>query len=410
MRLAMLEPDPMPGVIARAAFQEKNGVGLRAAVLTVKEGKRHFGLTLARYGIQAVWVEIANGGDGPLHYFAISTDPDYFSASEVAYRAHCVLSPGRNRSIDQAFQAQALATFIPAGATRSGFVFTHADAGLKFLTFGLLSTAGPLKFRFVMPVAGPTYSVQKIRFDHLYDDRSRTNVTLEGLRGQLEALPATVTNKAQNRRGDPLNLVIVGDYDDSVFPFIERGWRLDEPLDLHSILNTLRSVVFGTEYLTSPLSPLYVFGRQQDVSFQKARNSISQRNHLRLWLSPIQFEGRPVWIGQISRDIGIKLTTTSWYLTTHKISPHVDDDREYLLQDLTLSGFVSHYGFVSGAQASSGDAPSVNLGHDPYFSDGLRLVIFLDGNRPTSDPVRFLNWDTPAYLSSKPAAEPDNAA
>jgi hypothetical protein len=402
--------DPMPAVMARAAFQEKNKVGLRAAVLTVEESKRRFGVPLARYGIQAVWTEIVNGSNGPLYYLAVSTDRNYFSASEVAYRAHRLFSPSRNRTIDRAFQTQALATFIPAGATRSGFVFTHADAGLKFLTFGLASPTGPLKFRFVIPVAGPTYAVQKVRFDHLYEASGRTNVTLEGLRHQLEALPATVTNKAQNRRGDPLNLVIVGDYDDSIFPFIERGWRLDEPLDLHSILNTMRSVVFGTEYLTSPLSPLYVFDRQQDVSFQKARNSISQRNHLRLWLSPIMMEGRPVWIGQISRDIGVKLTTTSWYLTTHKISPSVDEDREYLLQDLMLSGFISHYGFVAGAQVSTDDAPCVNLGHDPYFSDGLRLVILLDANRRAGDPIRFLDWEVPAYLSTIRDAEQIDAA
>ena len=39
---------------------------------------------------------------------------------------------------------------------------------------------------------------------------------------------------------------------------------------------------------------------------------------------------------QISRDIGIKLTTSSWHLTAHRISPEVDQDRFYLLQDLIL--------------------------------------------------------------------------
>jgi len=59
-------------------------------------------------------------------------------------------------------------------------------------------------------------------------------------------------------------------------------------------------------------------------------------------------DGLQVWVGQISRDIGIKLTTQSWYLTTHIISPEVDQDRFYLVQDLILSGAVSRFGFVGG--------------------------------------------------------------
>jgi hypothetical protein len=61
-----------------------------------------------------------------------------------------------------------------------------------------------------------------------------------------------------------------------------------------------------------------------------------------LWLAPFTIDGLQVWVGQISRDIGIKLTTQSWYLTTHLISPEVDQDRFYLMQDLILSGAVAH--------------------------------------------------------------------
>ena len=68
-----------------------------------------------------------------------------------------------------------------------------------------------------------------------------------------------------------------------------------------------------------------------------------------------------MWVGQISRDIGIKLTTQSWYLTTHRISPEVDQDRFYLLQDLIMSGAVSRFGFVRGVGASSMPHPRVNL-------------------------------------------------
>ena len=101
-----------------------------------------------------------------------------------------------------------------------------------------------------------------------------------------------------------------------------------------------KAFLLRSQYDTAPVSPLYVFGRFQDIALQKARSSVSRRNHLRLWLAPFTVEHHSVWIGQISRDIGIKLTTKSWYLTTHRISPYVDQDRDYLLQDLLLSGGV----------------------------------------------------------------------
>jgi CDP-diacylglycerol pyrophosphatase len=47
---------------------------------------------------------------------------------------------------------------------------------------------------------------------------------------------------------------------------------------------------------------------------------------LRLWRAPFTIDDEYVWVGQISRDIGIKFTTQSWYLTTHRISPEVVQD------------------------------------------------------------------------------------
>ena len=122
-------------------------------------------------------------------------------------------------------------------------------------------------------------------------------------------------------------------------------------------------------------------GVSGSVALQKARDTVSLRNHLRLWLAPFTINGLQVWVGQISRDIGIKLTTQSWYLTTHRISPEVDQDRFYLLQDLMMSGAVSRFGFVRGAGVSSLPNPRVNLTGDPYLTDGLRLVLFLNEPR-----------------------------
>jgi LssY C-terminus len=33
----------------------------------------------------------------------------------------------------------------------------------------------------------------------------------------------------------------------------------------------------------------------------------------------MRFEGKPVWVGQVSRDIGVRFTLATWNLVTHRI-------------------------------------------------------------------------------------------
>jgi hypothetical protein len=282
---------------------------------------------------------------------------------------------------------------IPQERTAAGFVFTHREGGLKLFEVGFETDRQMLRFRFVLPVGGSSYAIEKVDFGSIYPSGTVEAVDLATLREKLAQLRCCTVNKAGNTNGDPLNIVVVGHGIDALFAFIERGWRLDEPFDLHSVYRTIRAFLFGNEYLNAPVSPLYVFGRQQDVALQKARDTVSLRNHLRLWLAPFTIDGLQVWVGQISRDIGIKLTTQSWYLTTHIISPEVDQDRFYLMQDLILSGAVSRFGFVRGVGASSMPDPRVNLTGEPYLTDGLRLVLFLNEPRRTFDQIDFLDWE-----------------
>jgi hypothetical protein len=139
-----------------------------------------------------------------------------------------------------------------------------------------------------------------------------------------------------------------------------------------------------------------VFDRREDVALQKARSTINERIHARLWLTPYTFESRRVWIGQVSRDIGVRLTDQTWNLTTHKIGPDVDFDRAYLLQDLLMSGFVERYGFVEGVGAAAASTPRTNLTGDPYYTDGLRLVVFLSTQTKRLTETARLPWELPS--------------
>jgi hypothetical protein len=381
--------------MSRSEVRQQGAVTVRAAVLTDDESEQYFGASLADHGIQVVWLSVDNASDLRLRFLPIVTDPNYFSAPEVERLLRAWWRrDSASALIASAVAQSAMPDVIPQKRTAAGFVFTHREGGLKLFEVGFETDRQMLRLRFVLPVGGgSSYAIEKVDFGSIYPPGTVEAVDLAALREKLAQLRCCVVNKAGSVNGDPLNIVVVGRGIDALFAFIERGWRLDEPFDLHSTYRTIRAFLFGSEYLNAPVSPLYVFGRRQDVALQKARDNISQRNHLRLWLAPFTIDGLQVWVGQISRDIGIKLTTQSWYLTTHVISPEVDQDRFYLMQDLILSGAVSRFGFVRGVGVSSMPDPRVNLTGEPYLTDGLRLVLFLNEPRLAFDQIDFLDWE-----------------
>jgi hypothetical protein len=388
-------PDPSGRdvFISRAVTQQQGQVTVRAAVLSDDESLRYFGVALADQGIQAVWLSVENDGDGIFYYLPATTDPNYYTTPEASRLFHSWL-PGEADKLRESFFAQeAMPDIVGPRQKASGFVLTHREGGVKFLRASFVGAGQRFDFRFVIPLGGRTYAAQNVDFNAL--PPASESVDLTGLRAKLETLPCCAVNKAGDRFGDPLNLVVVGGGGDAIFPFIERGWRLDEPFDIHSVLRTIRAFLFGTDYTTAPVSPLYLFGRPQDIALQKARTNISLRNHLRVWRAPFTIDGQNVWVGQISRDIGTKLTTTSWYLTTHRISPEVDQDRYYLLQDLLLAGEVYRFGFVGGVGVSSPTNSHTNLAYDPYVTDGLRLVVVLGARQRPITEVEFIDWERP---------------
>jgi hypothetical protein len=381
--------------MSRTEVRQQGAVTVRAAVLTDDESEQYFGASLADHGIQVVWLSVDNASDLRLRFLPIVTDPNYFSAPEVERLLRAWWRRDSTGALIASAVAQsAMPDVIPQKRAAAGFVFTHREGGLKLFEVGFETDRQMLRLRFVLPVGGgSSYAIEKVDFGSIYPPGTVEAVDLAALREKLAQLRCCVVNKAGSVNGDPLNIVVVGRGIDALFAFIERGWRLDEPFDLHSTYRTIRAFLFGSEYLNAPVSPLYVFGRRQDVALQKARDNISQRNHLRLWLAPFTIDGLQVWVGQISRDIGIKLTTQSWYLTTHVISPEVDQDRFYLMQHLILSGAVSRFGFVRGVGVSSMPDPRVNLTGEPYLTDGLRLVLFLNEPRRAFDQIDFLDWE-----------------
>jgi hypothetical protein len=373
-------PQPMEGAsyLSRVQTQEQDGVRVTVAALSDEESRRYLGLDLAREGVQPVWFHVENRTGATAWFLPIGTDPVYFAPFEVAWMFHRPLASERNARIDEHLLSRALPEQLPLRGPASGFLFTHKSEGAKFIRAQVLSSHRLHEMRFIAPVPGGKWDFEEVDFSRLVPQASVRALEVPQLGAVLASMPPTATDAEGKEKADPLNLVLVGDLHTGIFPFVTRGWGLTEPFDLAAAGKSVAAFLLGRTYASSPVSPLYVFGRPQDIALQKPRNSINQRNHLRLWLTAFTVGGKPVWLGQISRDVGVRFTTKSWYLTTHKIDPDVDEARDYLLQDLGFSGYVARIGYAPGVIPAPRSAPRHNLTGDPYFTDGNRLVVFLD--------------------------------
>jgi hypothetical protein len=248
-------------------------------------------------------------------------------------------------------------------------------------------------FIFFINVPGLRVDHHQVDFETLYSEDEIVNHDADGLRKALEKLPCCTTDKEGTGQGDPLNIVVIGEGEDILHAFVRAGWDETETMYSTSALKTARSFLFGGRYRYSPVSGLYVYGRRQDAALQKARGTIHERNHLRLWLSPMRFKDIPVWVGQISRDIGVRFTWKT--ITTHKIDPDVDETRNFLIQDLWYSFGLLKNAFVKGVGAAPISEPRRNLTGDPYFTDGLRAVLWVSGVPVDLEDVEFVDWEIP---------------
>ena len=387
--------DPKPiesvGFRDRSVTQSERGVTVTAAVPSADETRELFGISLYRKRIQPVWLEVQNSTDGWVAYLPASTDDDYQSSFEVAALNRNNRTHAR---VEQYFFQNGVTMQIAPGETRSGFVFTNLDEGTKSFNVDVVGDAEIWQFTFFIQVPGLAIDHHEVDFAALYAEEDVTNFTdAEAFVAALEALPCCTVNKDDTDTGDPLNLVLIGNAIDLYYAVLRAAWDETEVVTAASGFKTAMSFITGGEYRYSPVSSLYLFGRRQDIALQKIRSNIHERNHFRLWLAPMTFEGKPVWIGQISRDIGVRFTRKT--ITTHKIDPDVDETREFLVENLAYKQVIQKIAYVGGVGAAPIDAPRGNLTGDPYYTDGLRVVLWIAEDPVDLDDIEFVPWVIP---------------
>ena len=190
----------------------------------------------------------------------------------------------------------------------------------------------------------------------------------------LSKIPRRVSDSADNP-GDMVNVLIVGTQDQVLQVFTAAGWAQVDTSIPSTVINAILESLDKKNYLTMPMSTLYLFNRPQDYGFahgEPVRVAMS-RNHLRLWKSPYEVDGRPLWCVAATHDIGFERDQRNNGVT-HKIDSSIDGEREYVNGTLSGTGLVALRDHVtppnpltSSKTATGGD----------FHSDGRVLVLVL---------------------------------
>jgi hypothetical protein len=174
--------------------------------------------------------------------------------------------------------------------------------------------------------------------------------------------------------GDPINIQMVGTDGQIGAAFAAAGWYRADEIDFVSSVRISVDSVLGHKYSTAPVSNLYLYGRKEDMAFERPGRNVRQRDHIRIWNTGRNAsDERPIWIGSVTKDTKIELAKTN-HLPTHHISPDVDAERTLIVSELALTGYVVQQTTRPGfGQQTHG----VNGEGDPYITDGQVAVLTL---------------------------------
>ncbi len=190
----------------------------------------------------------------------------------------------------------------------------------------------------------------------------------------LSKIPRRVRDH-QGSPGDMVNVFVIGSQAQLEKVFSAAGWvRVDSSVE-NSVMSAVMDSFEKKDYLTMPMSTLYLFKRSQDYGFAHAEpvRVAMSRNHLRAWKSPYLVDGRILWCIAATHDVGFERDQRNNGVT-HKIDPAVDGEREYVNHSLSGTGLVVQRSHVTPADPLL-RAKTATGGE--FRSDGRILVLVL---------------------------------
>jgi hypothetical protein len=107
------------------------------------------------------------------------------------------------------------------------------------------------------------------------------------------------------------------------------------------------------------------------MAWQKGNNTFASRHHLRIYLRPDSFEGKPVWVCSSTQDTGIEFSDRDRTFI-HKVDSEIDRERAKVVTDLVFTGLVKSVAIVERPEVPTA---LENATGDTLKTDGSMAVL-----------------------------------
>ncbi|WP_285114634.1 LssY C-terminal domain-containing protein [Leifsonia sp. fls2-241-R2A-40a] len=198
--------------------------------------------------------------------------------------------------------------------------------------------------------------------------------------------------------GDPINLALLGSEAQLDDAMREAGWTRADDITARSSRRIITSTLLRRSYDEAPVSPLFLFGRQQDVAYQQeVKGNPAKRHHVRFWRCPdgwlLPGGHAADWLaaGTFDRSVGFSLFTLQ---ITHKIDANTDIERDHIVSTLVdadvgvevsvIRDFSTGYHSRNGGGdtiETDGDLPVIDLRKVPVDAQGVTVAADADARR-----------------------------
>jgi len=168
------------------------------------------------------------------------------------------------------------------------------------------------------------------------------------------------------------NLLLVGSQAQVEDAFVAAGWTRARPMGLRARLRGLLALILKRGDHAAPVSRLDLRGRPPDIVFEKQNDTLAQRHHVRIW-NEEGSPGRAVWVGAATHDVGIAFARRL-HAFTHRIDPHIDAEREKIVDDLRLTGEVAATALLDRPRPPE---PGENATGEAIETDGRMALVVL---------------------------------
>ena len=197
------------------------------------------------------------------------------------------------------------------------------------------------------------------------------NVVIQNVDEIFSSEQLKYTETLTGEKQEPISFIILAENDEKfIKSFTNSGWFLADTVNISSVAKLAKAAFLKQSYPQAPITPSFWNEQTHNFGFEKSTeaDNVHERHHARFWKTNyITEDGEIVYVGTASLDNSMK-----WGVT-HKISPDIDTEREFLFRDIKNADVLINFKKQKFVNPNFGE----NFSGDLFFTDGEQYIIFV---------------------------------